>query len=611
VTLRRLPHGVQDCLQLEGHVETNELSGVAPPHTRQEGCWALVGMQRTLDETSTKARVCWRAPPHFQENATVIHDGDSCRYVNATVFTADPERAWAHAFGVQGGQIVVIGSDEEVRRALPVAAEVDLNAALVLPGFIDAHFHTVMTGEALLRADLLPAKDLADIQRLLLAHADAFPDSEWVLGRSWLFDAVPDGRPTAAMLDEVLPDRPVALDANDYHSTWVNSAGLRALGITDETPDPAGGRIARDGAGKATGFLEETAAEIFAWTHLESLTSDEQRLMHLRSAIQHLSASGVTGVIDMGLNAAALRAMAQAESEGWLNIRVVAHWLMSREGTPADHLAQVREAAELAGRHGSDRLRVAGVKFIVDGVIDGCTAHVSAPYTNGELPEPIWDYEALAPVVAAADAAGLQCALHAIGDGAVRTALNVVENAAHVNGTSGRRHRIEHIEYLATADVPRFAELGVTASMQPVHCDPAIQQNWRKMLGPARSARGYPGRELVEAGAHLVFGTDAPTAPYAPLPNMFIAATRRSAFDLSLPPNIPSYAFPLDDAIVYATANAAWSCFDEGQRGMLRQGLAADFTVIEPDVLADEPESLLSAKVLLTAVAGREVFHAE
>jgi predicted amidohydrolase YtcJ len=253
---------------------------------------------------------------------------------------------------------------------------------------------------------------------------------------------------------------------------------------------------------------------------------------------------------------------------------------------------------------------VAGIKFIVDGVIDGCTAHVLAPYTNGDLPEPIWDYDALAPVVAAADAAGLQCALHAIGDGAVRTALNAIDNAARVNGTSGRRHRIEHIEYLATADVPRFAELGVTASMQPVHCDPAIQQNWRQMLGPERSARAYPGRELLEAGARLVLGTDAPTAPYAPLPNMFIAATRRSAFDLSLPPNIPSYALPLDDAITYATANAAWSCFDEGKRGMIRPGLAADFIVIEPDVLAGEPESLLNAEVLLTVVGGREVFRA-
>jgi len=531
-------------------------------------------------------------------------------YVNGTVFTADPNRVWAHAFGVRGDRIVAVGSDDEVRAAMGDSAEVvDLNATLVIPGFIDGHFHTVMTGEAQLRVDLVRAKDLETVQQLVKQHADANPDASWVLGKSWLFEAVPDRRPTAAMLDAVVPDRPVLLDANDYHSTWANSVALRELGVTADTPDPAGGRIDRDESGAATGFLEETAADHIAWAHLDSITDDSQRVKFLRTAVRELNAAGVTGVIDMGLNETGLAAMATAEQEGWLDVRVVAHWLMSREGSTSDHLAQVAEAARLSKVHTSDRLRVSGIKFIVDGVIDGCTAHVTQPYTDGSLPEPIWDYEALAPVVAAADAAGLQCALHAIGDAGVRTALDVIENAASVNGTSGRRHRIEHIEYLDPVDVPRFASLGVTASMQPVHCDPAIQENWREMLGPERAARGYPGRELVEAGAQLVLGTDAPTAPFAPLPNMFIAATRRSAFDESLPPNIPHYALPLDDAITYATANAAWSCFDESQRGRLAAGLLADFVLIEPDILAGDPESLLSARVLMTVVGGREVFR--
>jgi predicted amidohydrolase YtcJ len=531
-------------------------------------------------------------------------------YVNGTVFTADPDRVWAHAFGVRGDRIVSVGTDDEVRAAMGDSAEVvDLNATLVIPGFIDGHFHTVMTGEAQLRVDLLRAKDLETVQQLVKQHADANPDASWVLGKSWLFDAIPDRRPTAAMLDVVVPDRPVLLDANDYHSTWANSVALSELGVTIDTPDPSGGRIDRDESGAATGFLEETAADQIAWTHLESITEDSQRVQFLRTAIRDLNAAGVTGVIDMGLNETGLAAMVTAEQEGWLDVRVVAHWLMSREGSTSDHLAQVAEAARLSKVHTSDRLRVAGIKFIVDGVIDGCTAHVTQPYTDGSLPEPIWNYEALAPVVAAADAAGLQCALHAIGDAAVRTALDVIENAATVNGTSGNRHRIEHIEYLDPVDVPRFASLGVTASMQPVHSDPAIQENWRAMLGPERAARGFPGRELVESGAQLVLGTDAPTAPFAPLPNMFIAATRRSALDQSLPPNIPHFSLPLDDVITYATANAAWSCFDESKRGRIAPGLLADFVLIEPDVLASDPEILLSARVLMTVVGGREVYR--
>lgn len=531
-------------------------------------------------------------------------------YINGTVFTADPERSWVHAFGVRDGRVVCVGKDAQVIDAMGAGTEVvDLNATLVTPGFVDGHFHTLMTGESMRRVDLLPAKNLGELQDLVNGHGAAHPEAEWVLGRSWLFDAVPGGRPTAAMLDTVVPDRPVMLDANDYHSTWVNSAGLRELGIDDSTPDPAGGRIDRDSTGQATGFLEETASDI-AWTHLAEVTDDRQRLDFLQSAVKELNAAGVTGVIDMGLGAPEIAALAEAERSGWLNLRVIGHRMMSREGGTPDHLEQVADATRLAQQHASDRFRVTGIKFIVDGVIDGCTAHVSQPYTNGALPEPIWDYEALAPVVAAADAAGLQCALHAIGDAAVRSALDAFQNAALVNGTSGRRHRIEHIEYLDAADVPRFAELGVTASMQPVHSDPAIQDNWREMLGAERAARGFPVRELVEAGARVVLGTDAPTAPFAPLPNMYIAATRRSALDSSLPPNGPWNALPIDDAFCYATANAAWSVFAEDRLGRIAPGQWADFILVEPDVLASEPESLLTAEVLLTVVGGREVHRA-
>ncbi len=381
-------------------------------------------------------------------------------YYNAKVFTADPSRPWSPAFAVRDGRFLVAGCDEEVdaRAADPAAAEierVDLGGALVIPGVIDAHFHLLHTGGSLQRVDLVRASSLDEIQRAVTEHAHAHPKAHWVLGKSWLFDAVP-GEPTAAMLDAAVSHRPVLLDANDFHSTWVNSVALEALGITDSTPDPAGGRIARDEDGHATGFLEETAAEI-AWEHLERITTDHEHRRQLRDVLAALNAVGVTSVIDMGLNATALETIAHAELEGWLDVRVVAHWLMSREGLPPTHLAQVAEAVELARKHSSDRFRVTGIKVIVDGVIDGCTAHVSEPYTTGTLPDPIWDYEALAPVVAAADKAGLQVALHAIGDAAVRTALDVVENAYRENGgdSTTRRHRSSSARQLWPPARPR------------------------------------------------------------------------------------------------------------------------------------------------------------
>jgi predicted amidohydrolase YtcJ len=561
-------------------------------------------------------------------------------YRNAKVFTADPARPWSPAFAVRDGRFLVVGCDEEVDAAAASASEtsasessasessasetsasdtsagatsageiesVDLEGALVIPGVIDGHFHLLHTGGSLQRVDLLRAKSLDEIQGAVRNHANADVKSHWVLGKSWLFDAVP-GEPTAAMLDPVVSQRPVLLDANDFHSTWVNSLALEALGITDETPDPAGGRIARDEHGKATGFLEETAAEL-AWDHLDKITTSDQRDHQLKDAVMALNAAGLTTVIDMGMGPVALETISHAEQRGDLDVRVVAHWLMSREGPVGTHLAQVSEAAALSRTHSSDLLRVAGIKFIVDGVIDGCTAHVTEPYTNGALPDPIWDYEALAPVVAAADKAGLQVALHAIGDAAVHAALDAVENAYRENGGDprARRHRIEHIEYCDPADIPRFAQLNVTASMQPVHADPAIQDNWRQMLGPQRSPGGFPAAALAASGARLVLGTDAPTAPFAPLPNLFIATTRRSALQPELAANEPKNALPIEDALTCATANAAWSCFAEDRLGSISLGKHADFVVVDPDITESDPERLLNASVLQTVVGGRTV----
>jgi predicted amidohydrolase YtcJ len=308
----------------------------------------------------------------------------------------------------------------------------------------------------------------------------------------------------------------------------------------------------------------------------------------------------------MALDGDALAAMERAERAGTLTVRIVAHWLVPRRGTAADHLAQVAEAARLAERHRSPWLRVTGIKLIVDGVIDGCTAALSEPYANGTNADPIWDYEALAPVVAAADAAGLQVALHAIGDKAVRIALDALEHAAEVNGPRPRRHRIEHLEYTDPADVPRLARLGVTASMQPVHADPAIQDNWRAMLGDSRVERGFAWPEFVEAGARLALGTDTPTAPYHALPNMYVAATRRSATDPALPPNQPRYALPLADAVRHATRDAAWACRAD-DRGRLEAGLLADLVVLDRDPFADGPQALLDAQILRTVVGGRQV----
>lgn len=525
-------------------------------------------------------------------------------YRNAHVFTADHARPWVSALATAGERILAVGDEGVGELAGPGTEVLDLGGALVLPGITDAHFHTLMAGESLLRADLVHAKDIAQIRSLVRAWADANPVAPWVLGKGWLYSAVPDGRPTRELLDAVVADRPVFLDANDYHSAWVNTAGLRELGITRDTPDPSGGEIIRDADGEPTGELKETAV-IIAWDHFAANRTPEANDDMLRASLRAMAAAGITSAIDMGLEEGALDSMARAERDGWLTARLVGHWLLREDEDPVGRVAKV---AVLAQVQRSAWFRIAGVKIVSDGVIDACTAAMIAPYASGALPPPIWDAAALGPAVRAADAAGLQVAIHAIGDAAVRNALDAFEEASHANGTSGGRHRIEHIEYMDAADIHRFGTLGVTASMQPVHADPAIRANWAAMLGDERAAQGFRWVALAEATS-LALGTDAPTAPLAPMPNLFVALTRRSALEPDVDAADEQPPLPLEAAIRHMTIDAAWSCFDETERGSLETGKLADLVVIDRDPFAEGTEALLDAKVLRTVVGGRAVYE--
>ena len=505
-----------------------------------------------------------------------------------------------------GDAIVFVGDLAGARAVAGADADViDAGSGLVLPGFVDGHAHLSLTGDSLLKAQLRGCADLDAIGRELRAWAAAHPDEPRVLGTSWLFTAVPGGRPTAEMLDAYVPDRPVYLEANDFHSQWVNTVALAELGITADTPDPIGGEIVRDPAtGQATGHLLENASVTMVWPLLADVPA-ATRDRRLRAAMQAYVETGVTAAVDMALDGPTLASMVRAEGAGELDVRVIAHWLVHRTGDPATELAQVERVAGLAARHASERLRVIGIKLIVDGTIDGCTAAMINPYADGSNSDAIWDVGSMRRVVRAADARGLQIALHAIGDLAVRTAIDALEEAASVNGPRERRHRIEHLEYVDPADVPRLGALGITASMQPVHCNPKFLANWVAMLGDHRADRGFAWPELLGTGATLAFGTDTPTAPHEPLHNMFIAATRRSPQDLSIPPHRPDFALPLVEAIVHCTADSAWASWAEGRLGVLRAGALADLVVLDGDPLSLDPESLLDAQVLVTMSGGR------
>ncbi|WP_024356199.1 amidohydrolase [Leucobacter chironomi] len=536
-------------------------------------------------------------------------------YRNASVFTGDASVAPRESFAVREGRILAAGDLDAVRLAAGAAEEVDLGGALVTPGVIEGHSHMLMLGESLTKVQLRDAKTVAEVQERLTAARAASPDAPRVLGTSWLFDIFEEGeRPTAAVLDAAVPDVPVILDANDLHSVWANTAALEAMGITRETPDPVGGEIVRDENGDATGFLIETAAVQYAWGYLDEVTTDADRDRFLAAAFAAYLETGVTGATEMSFGHADLATYRRLlDRDGRLPFPVNAHWMLTATGDLASDLAQIDEVArirdEVAAQYGDEWLRIAGVKFILDGVIDACTAAMRAPYANGELPGPIWEREFALPTAVAADAAGLQLALHAIGDEASTIALDMVQECIRVNGPrADRRPRVEHLESVADDTIARMAALGVTASMQPVHCDPAVLDNWQAVLGDERAHTGFPWHKFRDAGVLLALGTDAPTAPHEAPNNLFIALTAKSALDRSREAYQPQRVFTPADALEALTLGTATATRREGEAGRIAAGYRATVVVWSANALADAPEALLDTEAALTMVDG-EVVH--
>ncbi|MEV7663856.1 amidohydrolase [Paenarthrobacter sp. NPDC089316] len=531
-------------------------------------------------------------------------------YINARIFTSDTRR-WAEALLVQDERVLYVGDVATAERLSPGAERIDLDGRLVLPGFVDGHAHVIGTGEALGQVSLWGAKSVEEIQHRIKERHATRPDDDRLLATGWLHGAIPGGVPDAGMLDAVLPDKPVYAFAYDFHSVWVNTAALAELGVTDTTKNPLGGTIKRDSRGHATGYIDENAFYDIVLPFLDAQVSGSQHGESIEAVQQAYRETGVTTACDMGFNETDLEAFSRADKDGTLTSRLIAYWRVNNTGSAGENIAQVQRAAALAVGNQTPFLRVVGIKVIVDGTIDGCTAALGLPYADGSNAEPIWSLEELAPVVAAADAAGLKVAMHAIGDEAVRIAIAAVEHAVAVNGPRERRHRIEHLELVDKADVHRLASLGITASMQPVHADPAISGNWCAKLGDERTERGFAWPWMTDAGARLAFGTDSPTSPHAPLPNMYVASTRASALDSSAGTNVPDFALPLAESIEHATRDSAWTCGMEHDIGRLAAGLYADFVVLDTDVLAaEDPAMLLHAKVVRTVVGGRTVYQA-
>jgi predicted amidohydrolase YtcJ len=531
-------------------------------------------------------------------------------FSNGRFFQSAPraEQHFHDALVVQDGKISYIGRADtpELQSFQDAGTEVkDLGGRHVLPGFIDGHMHFLLLGQSLNKVQLDGSRDLAEIRARITLYAKLHPDKERILCSGWMH-SMTNGEAKASMLDDLDP-RPIYIDSKDLHSCWCNSAALIEMGV-QEMESPAGGTIERDASGKASGLLSEACILLIVWPFLAQVLPLEDKMAAFRAAIKAYHAVGCTGCIDMAMDENAWEALlALREAEGGsLPIRVAAYWCVNPGDGEEARLRQVARAIQLSEQYNKETspdLKIMGIKLITDGVIDACTAALAEPYTtNMHFEGPIWTPEMLDPVVKMAADGGLQCAVHAIGDQAAHNAVNVLEK----HGKPGQRHRIEHLELTAPEDAKRLGALGIIASIQPVHADPSILRAWPKLLGPDRLKRAFAYSDFADHGAHLTIGTDSPTAPYAPLPNLYVATTRKSARHPEAPVN-ENFRLKIAQAVTAATSGAAYSCFSDDRVGSLEVGKMADFTVVDMEWDGNE---LLNASVKETWFGGKKVFEA-
>nr|WP_202512920.1 amidohydrolase [Streptomyces sp. SID3343] len=533
---------------------------------------------------------------------------------NGHVFTGDPGRPRADAVAVGNGRILAVGSVAEVREHAGAATEtVDLSGRMALPGFQDAHIHPVQGGLERLRCDLTGEHTAGATLTKVAEYGAANPDLPWVLGGGWSMEAFPGGNPSGTLLDTVVPDRPAYLLNRDHHAAWVNGKALELAGITRDTPDPADGRIERTAAGDPAGVLHEGAMALVE-RHVPAASADELTTA-LLAAQEYLHSLGVTAWQDAligtyaGVPDAFETYLAAAES-GRLTARVAAAlwWDRSRGREQIAELAARRDRSRIG------RFRAETVKVMQDGVAENFTAAMSEPYLDrcgcrsANLGHSYLEPAALNAAFAALADVGFQIHVHAIGDRAVRETLDAFAHARTVHGHTDLRHHIAHLQVVHTEDLPRFADLDVTATVQPLWAchEPQMDTLTIPFLGAERAARQYPFAGLAAAGARLAAGSDWPVSSPDPMLGIHVAVNR-VAPGATAEPLIPEQRITLGAALRAYTAGSAYVNHRD-DTGVLRPGALADIAVLNRDPFEGPVDDIASTTVDATFVGGRCVW---
>jgi predicted amidohydrolase YtcJ len=514
----------------------------------------------------------------------------------------------AEAVAVKDGRIAAVGSAVELAGlAGPGTRVIELEGRTVLPGFQDAHVHPLDGGLLSIVCNLHKANSAEECLDVLARYAAEHPDREWITGDGWSMDFFPGGNPDKQRLDAVVPDRPVYLENRDGHTGWVNSRALELAGIATGTPDPADGRIERDTNGEPSGALHEGAMRLVL--DLAPDPSQAEREQALLNAQAELHSLGITAWQDASIRPDLLSAYRAIADRGALTMRAEGNllWDRTRGEDQIDDLLAMREQ----GSNG--RLRIRGAKIFVDGVLENFTGALLEPY-EGSANRGIGMHEPdeLARIVTQLDGHGFQVHMHAIGDRAVREALDAVKAAQGANGRRDARHHLAHIQLVHPDDQPRFAELGVVANAQPYWAAASryVNELTLPFIGEERARYHYPFGSLQRAGARLAFGSDWTVSTANPLPQIEVAVTRVEHPNRDTEPLLPREALDLETAVAAFTRGSAYVNFLDVETGSIEAGKLADLVVLDRDLFDPETGPVGDARVLLTLVEGEPVHDA-
>ena len=528
------------------------------------------------------------------------------------IFTADAARTWAQALAVRGGRIVRVGGDRDVQPLIGAGTRViGLRGRTVTPGFGDAHVHPPMAGMARIGCELHDIRGKHEYLRIIREYAAGHPDEPWIDGGGWTLADFPGGIPRREDLDAIVPDRPVFLPNRDGHDAWVNSKALEIAGITAATPDPTSGIIDRDEDGTPNGCLHEGAMELVL-SLIPPPTTETYKRATLESQ-RYLHSLGITNWQDAWVTPETEAAYLELAASGELTARVVgAMWWERDQG-----LEQIDGFVERRARGVIGRFAATSVKLMCDGVVENQTASMTEPYFDGHGHQTtnrgrdFIDPAVLREAVIRIDALGLQPHFHALGDRAVRQALDAVEAARRANGWSDTRPHLAHIQVVHPDDHARFRALGALANAQPLWAAEEDQMSELTLpfLGPVVSARQYPFRSLRRAGATLVMGSDWSVSTPDPFPQMEVAVNRISPENRGNAPFIPDERLDLVDILAAATAGSAYASHLDAA-GVLAVGRLADIAVLDRDLFDRGTGPIGDTRVLATFVEGEAVYEA-